>query len=285
MKRLLLVTLSIVLLSACGILDRGNYEKDRTGYVISENLIVNYHTNSIGEIDVFQVDQIMTFFEALEYTDFDTTLLSDHPTLDSFVSLAELSSCNIEEDMVIPRFIRTSEGTYYYNVRDNGYCTFDKYDFHEDGFTIASTYDVELTSPIENVNTTLFKSADFKINTFELIIFIEDVYYNQVDDIWVKELVTGLPMSKKQSGNIYEDNTDFLQEISAIEQYVLNNQSVNLLVLKENYTDEDVNNIWDDTTIDKLGRDSDIIKTVRLKNTQDILDIINDTLSRLGMFQ
>ncbi len=70
MKRLLLVTLSIFLLSGCGILDRGNYEKDRTGYVINEDLIISYHTNSIGEIDVFQIDQIMSFFEALEYTDF-----------------------------------------------------------------------------------------------------------------------------------------------------------------------------------------------------------------------
>ena len=73
--------------------------------------------------------------------------------------------------------------------------------------------------------------------------------------------------------------------ISIFEKYVLDNQSVNLLILKENYTDEDVNNIWDDITIDTLGRDHEMIKKVRLLNSQDIIDIINDTLSRLGMFQ
>ena len=285
MKRLLLVTLSIFLLSGCGILDRGNYEKDRTGYVINEDLIISYHTNSIGEIDVFQIDQIMSFFEALEYTDFDFDLLSEHEILDSFITIDELTSCGIDSDSVIPKFIRTSEGTYYYNVRDNGYCTYDEYIFNEEGFTIETVYEVDETSPVENINRTLFKEADFKVNTFDMIIFIEDVYYNQIDDIWIKELITAIPMSLKQSGNLYEVNSDFLEEISIIEQYVLINQSINLLVLKENYTDEDVNNIWDESTIDTLGRDHELIKTVRLINTQDILDIINDTLSRLGMFQ
>ena len=285
MKRLLLVTLSIFLLSGCGILDRGNYEKDRTGYVISEDLIVSYHTNSIGEIDVFQIDQIMSFFEALEHTNFDYSLLSEHDTLDSFVSIDELTSCGVNSDSVIPKFIRTSEGTYYYNIRDNGYCTYDEYIFNEDGYTIELVYEVDETSPIENINKTLFRESDFKVNTFDMIIFIEDIHYDQINNKWVKELITALPMSLKQSGNLYDDNSDFLEEVSIIEQYVLINQSINLLVLKENYTDEDVNNIWDESTIDTLGRDHIVVKTVRLTNTQDILDIINDTLSRLGMFQ
>ena len=285
MKRLVLVILSILLLSGCGILDRGNYEKDRTGYVISENLIISYHTNSIGVIDVFQIDQIMSFFEALEYTSFDTNLLSDHTAFDSFVTVEELTSCGVESDSIIPKLIRTSEGTFYFNVRDNGYCTYDEYVFHEDGYSIETTYDTDSTSPIQNINTTLFKDADFKVNTFDLIIFIENIYFDQTNEIWVKEIITSLPMSVKQSGNLYEDNSDFLEEISIFEQYVLNNQSINLLVLRENYTDEDVNNIWDESTIDALGRDSDIVKTVRLDNSQDILDIINDTLGRLGMFQ
>ena len=54
--------------------------------------------------------------------------------------------------------------------------------------------------------------------------------------------------------------------------------------VKENYLDENVNNIWSDDTIDALGRDHEIIKTVRLKITKRILDVIEDTLSRLGMF-
>ncbi|KFZ27677.1 MAG: hypothetical protein KQ78_00044 [Candidatus Izimaplasma bacterium HR2] len=285
MKRLLLVLLSVILLSGCGILDRGNYEKDRTGYVLSEDLIISYHTNSIGEIDVFQIDQIMSFFEALDYTNFDLGLLSENVLFNSFVNVVDLTSCGVESDSMIPKFIRTNEGTYYYNVRDNGYCTYDEYIFHEDGYTIETEYLVVETNPLENINITLYKDADFKINTFEVIIFIENIYYDELEDIWVKELISALPMSTKQAGNLYEDNSDFIEEITVFEQYVLDNQSINLLVLKENYTDEDVNNIWDETTIDVLGRDHEIIKKVRLINSQEIIDIINDTLSRLGMFQ
>ncbi len=284
MKKLLLL-LSIVILSGCGMLERGNYNKDRSGYVLSGNLIVSYHTNSIGEIDVFQIDQVMSFFEALEYTGFDNDLLSSSDTLDSYVSIAELDSCGVESTISVPRFIRIENSTYFYNVRDNGYCTFDEYDFYEDGFTELITYDVEDVSPIEKSNITLFKDVDFMINTFEIVIFIENIYYDDNTDVWVKEIVTPLPMSQKQAGSLYEDTISFVEEISALEKYVLNNQSINLLELKENYTDEDVNNIWADSTVDSLGRDHEVIKKVRLKQTQAILDIIQDTLGRLGMFQ
>ena len=284
MKKLLLL-LSIVILSGCGMLERGNYNKDRSGYVLSGNLIVSYHTNSIGEIDVFQIDQVMSFFEALEYTEFDNDLLSSSDTLDSYVSIAELDSCGVESTISVPRFIRIENSTYFYNVRDDGYCTFDEYDFYEDGFTELITYDVEDVSPIEKSNITLFKDVDFMINTFEIVIFIENIYYDDNTDVWVKEIVTPLPMSQKQAGSLYEDTISFVEEISALEKYVLNNQSINLLELKENYTDEDVNNIWADSTVDSLGRDHEVIKKVRLKQTQAILDIIQDTLGRLGMFQ
>ena len=284
MKKLLLL-LSIVILSGCGMLERGNYNKDRSGYVLSGDLIVSYHTNSIGEIDVFQIDEIMTFFEALEYSDFDIDLLSSHDTLDSFVSVAELDSCSVESSTAIPRFIRIKDKTYFYNIRDNGYCTFDEYIFYEEGYTELEEYDVEDVSPIEKTNITLFKDSDFNVNTFEIIVFIEDIYYDDALDEWVKEIITPLPMSLKQAGSIYEDSISFVEEVAAIEKYVLDNQSINLLVLKENYLDEDVNNIWSDYTIDALGRDHEVIKKVRLKKTGDILNIIQDTLGRLGMFQ
>ena len=284
MKKLLLL-LSIVILSGCGMLERGNYNKDRSGYVLNDNLIVSYHTNSIGEIDVFQIDQVMSYFEALAYTDFDMSLLSDHTTLSSYVTVAELDSCGVVSEVAVPRFIRIENSTYFYNVRDNGYCTFDEYDFYEDGYTELLTYDVEDVSPLEAANTTLFKDIDFRVNTFEIVIFIENIYYDDSADIWVKELVTPLPMSLKQAGSLYEDTISFVEEVAALEKYVLNNQSINLLELKENYTDEDINNIWSDSTIEALGRDHEVIKKVRLDQTQGILDIIQDTLGRLGMFQ
>ena len=284
MKKIFLL-LSILILSGCGMLDRGNYNKDRTGYVLSGDLIVSYHTNSIGEIDVFQIDEIMSFFEALDYSDFDIDLLTEHVTLNSFVSVSELDSCSVEASSPIPKFFRIENKTYFYNVRDNGYCTFDEYVFHEDGYSELEEYDVEEVSPLGKTNITLFKDTDFTVNTFEIIIFIENIYYDDNYDEWVKEIITPLPMSLKQAGSIYEDNIDFVEEIAALEKYVLDNQSINLLELKENYLDEDVNNIWSDDTIEALGRDHEVIKKVRLKQTKEILDIIHDTLGRLGMFQ
>ncbi|MFK5883373.1 MAG: lipoprotein [Candidatus Izemoplasma sp.] len=284
MKKILLVVLLVVFLSGCSILDRGNYDKDRTGYIVSGNLITGYHTNSIGVLDVFQIDQIMTFFEALEYTSFDMTNLDEEVILNSAVTTEELESCGITEIDSIPRFIRIGNDTYFYNVRDNGYCTFDQYEFNRYGYTDLETYDIMTTSPIENMNTTLFKNADFYVNTFETIIFVETIAYNFFYEVWEKYIVSSLPMSLKQSGNLFSDNSDFFNEVAAIERYVLTNQSINLLELKEDYLDEEVNNIWSDDTVDALGRDHEIIKDVRLKIVGDILDIINDTLSRLGMF-
>jgi len=283
MKKLLIL-LSIVFLSGCGILERGNYDKNRTGYVLSENLIVKYHTNSIGEIDVFQIDQVLSFFEALDYISLDVDALSDFTAVSSFVSTSELDECGVEHTSSIPRFIRIKDKTYFYNIRENGYCTYDEYDFIEEGATNLTEYLVEDVSPVQNNNITLFKEPNFKINTYEEIIFIEEIYYNNTLDIWIKEIVTVLPMSLRQAGSIYECNCDFVDEITIIEKYVLDNQSINLLILKDNYLDEDINNIWSDYTINILGRDHDLIKSVRLDQTQSILDIIKDTLSRLGLF-
>ena len=284
MRKLPLMLLSLLLLTGCGIFDRGNYEKDRSGFVIDGNLIVNYHTNSIGEIDVFMIDQIMTFFEALEYTGFDATTLSSNETLSSFVTIEELTSCGVESDIAIPRFLRIKTQTYFYNVRDNGYCTYDEYIFHEDGYSTDFIINPETVLPIEELNLLRFKNTDFTINTFEDILFIENIFYDSRDDIWVKEIISVLPMSLSQAGDNYSDVSEVMLEMKVIENYVLQNQSVNLLELKEDYQDENVNNIWAEETIEALGRDHELIKKVRLKNTGDILDIINDALTRLGMF-
>lgn len=284
MKKLMIVLLMLLFLTGCGVFERGNYDKDRSGYVLSGDLIVSYHTNSIGEIDVFLIDQVFTYFEALEYVDFDINLLDDDSLVSSIVTSNELDLCGIEHDRSIPRFIRIEDKTYYFNARDNGHCSFDQYEFHELGYSDEVDYVVRNTSPLEDTNKTLFNYADFKVNTFETVVFIETVSFNNAAQVWEKEIVTALPMSIKQAGNVFEDNTDFVEEVAVIEMYVLDNQSVNLLVLKEDYLSEDVNNIWSEYTIDRLGRDHDIIKSVRIKKTGDILEIINDTLSRLGMF-
>jgi hypothetical protein len=284
MKKLFIAFLSVFLLAGCGLFDRGNYEKDRSGFVINNGLIVSYNTNSIGEIDVFMIDQMMTFFEALDYVSFDTELLHDHEVASSIVTPEQLDTCGVERDTAIPRFIRIGFQTYFYNMRDNGYCTYDEYIFHEDGFEAGLLDNPEEFTPIEELNVLRFKNTDFTINTFEEILFIETIYYDSIEDEWIKEIVTVLPMSYTQAGDTYGDVYDIIEEIKIIENYLLTNQSINLLELKEDYQNEDVNNIWADSTIEALGRDHELIKRVRLKNAGDILDIINDTLSRLGMF-
>lgn len=285
MKKIGLILLLTLLLTGCGIFDRGNYEKNRQGFVINDGLIVQYHTNSIGEIDIFMIDKLFTFFEALDYTSFDADTLDTHVTLNSVVTTDELDACGVDRDTVIPRFIRIQDGTYYYNVRDNGNCTYDEYYFEPFGYTTDVLYDVEDVSPIEPTNTTRFRDTNFTINPFENILFIENIFYNSVLGRWEKDIVTVLPMSYTQAGNNYEELSDTMEEIQILETYVLINQSVNLLQLVEGYEDPDVNNIWSEDTIETLGRDHEVIKNVRIKLTGDVLDIIHDTLTRLGMFQ
>jgi hypothetical protein len=272
-------------LTGCGVFDRGNYEKDREGFVINDGLIVKYHTNSIGEIDIFMIDSIFTFFEALDYTNFDSSILDDDALLSSMVSSSELDSCGIERDEAIPRFIRIGDTSYYYNVRNNGQCSYDAYRFDANGYTDEIIYNVEEVSPVEPLNITKFRDADFIINPFEEIVFIETISYNTIQDRWVKELVTVLPMSYTQAGNTFEELSETMEELEILEQYVLENQSINLLQLVENYKDEEVSIIWSDDTIEALGRDHEVIKNVRSKSTDEVLDMIRDTLTRLGMFQ
>ena len=283
MKRVFLILSLTILLTGCGLFDRGNYEKNRSGFVVKENIIIQYHTNSVGEIDIFMIDQIFSFFEALDYTSFDVDQLDDNAIESSVVTPTELLSCGIERDTAIPRFLRIGEETYVYHIRDNGYCSYDEYVFHEDGYS-DGVIDVKTTSPLEITNVQRFKEADFRLNTFEEILFIETIYFDPFFEEWVKEIVSVLPMSYTQAGDNYEQLSTTMSEIHVLENYVLQNQSINLLQLREDYQDPEVNNIWSDETIDVLGRDHEVIKKVRLKNAGDILDAIYDTLSRLGMF-
>lgn len=281
MKKLLLILVFTLFLSGCSVFERGNYDKDRTGYVLSENMLVSYHTNTIGEIDIFMIDQVFSYLEALEYVSFDNEYLST----ESIVTISELDSCGIESEIDVPKYLRIGERTYYLNVTDSGSCSYDEYDF-----TIGELVDDEYSfftvtdSPVVDLDVTLFKKIDFKVNTFDTTVFIENIEFDEDFNKWEKTIVTPLPMSKKQAGNMYEDNTSFVNEVTVLERYVLLNQSINLLHLREGYESEDVNNIWSDDTIDRLGRDHDVIKTVRIKETGEILIIIKDTLSRLGMF-
>jgi len=284
MKKAMILLLSVIFLSGCGMLEGGNYEKNRSGYVLDDNILISYHTNSIGEIDVFMIDMVISFYEALELMEFDGDNLDVDAVINNVVTEEELISCGITEITSLPKYIRLNRESYYFNVTDNGICSYDEYTFHKYGFESSIDDDYGDISPIEYSNVTVFTDPNFFINTFEQVLFIENISYNNLGDEWEKDIISAVPMSSRQSGDIYEENEQLFLELSIIENYVLNNQSVNLLDVKENYLDENVNNIWSDDTIDALGRDHEIIKTVRLKITKRILDVIEDTLSRLGMF-
>ncbi len=284
MKRIL-VFIMLLLLSGCGVLDRGNYEKDREGFMINHGLIIQYHTSDIGEIDVFMIDKLFTFFEALDYVSFDAEKLTSNNIVSSYVTQEELSLCNVSSTRSIPRFIRITDKHYYYHVRETGYCTYDEYNFHELGFTTETSYLVKDISPIENKNITIFKDADFTMNTFKDTLFIENITYDSITDKWVRSLVTPIPMSYLQAGNAHEDLSEIMEQFHILERYVLEKQSINLLKLADDYQDDDVRMIWSEETIEALGRDHDIIKYVRFKMAGDVLDAIYDVLGGLGMFR
>ncbi|MEC9484730.1 MAG: hypothetical protein UMR38_02495 [Candidatus Izemoplasma sp.] len=284
MRRFLMITLSLFFLTGCGVFDRGNYEKDREGYVINDELIVKYHTNAVGEIDLFILDERLPFFEALKRIGFNAEELTDHPTVSNYITPEVLDdACGITSDSAIPRFLNINDQHYFYHIRDNGYCTYDEYVFHETGFD-SGNVDIETTSPIENIDVLRFNRTNFLINPFIDIVSIEEITYNAEDSIWQRAFVNVLPMSLSQAGNVFESNQQYLAQLSIIEQYVLTNQSINLLILKEDFDSTESTMIWSEETVNYLGRNHDIIRHVDTENMGEIIALINDVLSRLGMF-
>jgi hypothetical protein len=157
--------------------------------------------------------------------------------------------------------------------------------FDPDGYTDDILYDVAEVSPIAPTDTTRFRLADFYINPFEDIVLLETITYDPVRERWVKTTVGALPMSYTQAGDVYEELSDVMMELRILERYVLANQSINLLVLAEDYETPEVITIWSEETIEAVGRNADVIKNVRGKYMGEVLDLIHDTLTGLGMFQ
>ncbi len=284
MKRLLIIFLFLIFLTGCGVFDRGNYEKDRQGFVINDELIVKYHTNSVGEIDLFIIDERLTFFEAVQQLSFDADTLTTHPTVTNYVTVETLSSsCGITSDVPIPKYLRINDKSYFYHIRDNGYCTYDEYVFHPLGYDSGNA-DIENTSPIENIDVMRFNRTNFSINPFTEIVAIEEIVYDHEAEEWQQTLVTVLPMSITQAGHVYVSNEDYLSQLQIIEQYLLTNQSINLLELREDFDTSESAMIWSEETVEFLGRNHDIIRYVDTRNMDQIIALINDVLSRLGMF-
>lgn len=283
MKKLMIIIM-LLFLSGCNVLDGGNYEKNRSGFVQTDNILISYKTNSVGEVDLFMIDDLIPFLDALEKASFNSEELFSNEALSSFVSNEELIICEITHLSTIPRFIRIDNNSYYFKVSENGNCTYDEYNLHTEGFNIENGGISRETSPIEGLGVTRFSIPNFTINSFESVLFIEEISYSNFDQEWERKIISPLPMSVRQEGNIYEDNAQVYLEFSIIENYVIRNQSINRLELREDYLDEEVYNIWSEDTIDILGRDHEMIKNVRNKKTFDILIVIEDTLGRLGLF-
>jgi hypothetical protein len=283
MKKLSIIMM-LLFLSGCNVLDGGNYEKNRSGFVQTDNILISYKTNSVGEVDLFMIDDLIPFLDALDKASFNSEVLSSNEALSSYVTQEELTICEITELTSIPRFIRIDNDSYYFKVSENGDCTYDEYNLHTEGFNKIDGQTTRDTSPIEGLGITRFSMPNFTINSFESVLFIEEISYSLFDQEWERRIITPLPMSVRQEGNIYEDNEQVYLEYSIIENYVIRNQSINRLELREDYLDEEVFNIWSEETIDILGRDHEMIKNVRNKQTYEILIVIEDTLGRLGLF-
>jgi len=280
MRKIMILALFILFLSGCTILERGNYEENKVGYVFSKGLVTTYRTNFEGKLEVFLIDKTNSFFEAITIADIDLSELNEF----SIVNEADLLTCGVTEVISLPKFIKVSDKSYVYNISNNGDCSYDEYTFHALGYTDETDYIIEEVSPIENDYITLFRDPDFYVNPFDDIVFIENIEYNAGLITWEKSLFSPVPMSLRQEGNMFNDNQAFFEQIRILENYLLVNQSINLLVLKTDYDPNVDNTIWSEETIEKLGRDNDVIKKVKLENCDDILEIITDTLSRLGMF-
>ncbi|PAT02696.1 hypothetical protein CI105_01680 [Candidatus Izimaplasma bacterium ZiA1] len=280
MRKFMILTLFVLLLSGCTILERGNYEENKEGYVFSNGLVTTYRTNFEGKLEVFLIDQTNSFFEAITIADIDLTELDDF----SLVNETDLITCGVTEVTSMPKFIKVGDKSYVYNISNNGDCSYDEYTFHALGYTSLTEYTVSEVSPVENDYITLFRNPDFYVNPFDNIVFIENIEYNAGLITWEKSIFSPVPMSIRQEGNMFNDNQEFFDQIRILENYLLVNQSINLLVLKTDYDPLVDNTIWSEETIEKLGRDNDVIKKVKLENCADILEIITDTLSRLGMF-
>lgn len=283
MKKLLIV-LSVMLLSGCNVLDGGNYEKNRAGFVQTDNILISYKTNAVGEIDLFMIDDLVPYLDALILSEFDSNSLSNYDIISSYVNEEELEICGIDNMTSIPRFIRLDNDSYYFKVNDSGNCTYDEYKFNENGFNKTEDNLSINLSPIEGLGITRFFDENFTINSFESVLFIEQMTFKLSDQKWEREIVSAIPMSTRQEGNIYEDNTQKLLEYGIVENYVLRNQSVNRLEVREDYLDEEVFNIWSEKTIEVLGRDHEVVKNIRSKQIQEIIIVIEDTLGRLGLF-
>ncbi len=265
MKKLIILSL-LLLLSGCGVLQRGNYSENSNGYVIDNNLVVNYHTNETGHIDMIVIDQTYSFLEALESV---SSLITLNDL--SVVGEEDLIMCNIDVTLIVPKFIRVNDDHYYFKVNDTNSCSYDAYVLDEDDYIIDS-------------GVSFFHTIDFSINPFDMIIYVEEVHYLTESSEYVRYINSVVPMSIRQEGNLSENHDVIINEYDVISNYLIENQSINLLELREDYLDENVSNIWSDFTIDSLGRDSEIVKNVRDKNTEAVLMIIKDTLARLGMF-
>jgi hypothetical protein len=265
-KRLIMVTMvaMLVFLSSCGLSTRGRYVESTSGYIIKDGIIIDYHTNDLGFIDYFVIDQSLSYFEALEYISFDENLSEG-----SYMSVSEKNTCNISYESVVPKYIQVNEEMYFMNVRDSGYCSFDQFEL--------------VDNQIEKSNTTLFQTIDFKSDPFSMTLYVLDLEELSTET-YNLSVVSPLPVSFRQSGEWIEDHEVLLSEFDVLSQYVLNNQSINLLILRDDFKDENVSAIWSDETIERLGRDSDIIKVVKDKNTDVVLGVIEDAFDRLGLF-
>lgn len=278
---LIFVILTSVLMSSCGVIDGGNYDSNRDGYLLKEDYIINYRTDYNGFLQNFSIDRIYSFTEALVVNSFDVTTLDDYSVLTNTVSVDELETCDEVSDSVVPRFIMYNGEHYYYESSVT--CSYILYEFFEDGYDIEVGEDVIDVSPIETLSVRMFDNVDFNINPENDVLIIESIDYNALSDMWVRSSITPIAMSYRQAGELQEGFTDWSYQVGLLEKYVLENQSITLLSTKEDYIENDYSIIWSEDTVLALGKRHDIVRYVKIDDTGFILTVINRALERLVM--
>jgi len=264
---------SLIILTACSNFIRGNYKQNANGYVIYDSYIAQYNTNDSGEIDLLILDSLISYIDAIKENYFNLDGLLETDAINYYTE-EELYVCGITEEVVVPRFILLNDTRYVLQIKDNSQCSFDSYKL-----------DLIQEDPLVLQGQTLTNHIDFTINPFSEILYIEIIHVNDENEVIGQDIFQPLPMSVRQVGNHLKETQSVINQFQVLEEYVLMNQSINLLELNEDFDSEDVFQIWSEDTVETLGRNHDIIRLVQFKIADEILSIIELVMERVGMFR
>ncbi len=202
----------------------------------------------------------------------------------NYVTAEELDICNMSftdsegNSRGIPRLINISLQSYMFDSRQ---CAFYSYDFLHGQDITESFIDTTTLSKV-------YEKADIYINPFLDVLYIESIGIVNTTNFGLT-IDTQVPMSFKQGGLMftndfeYSGNYTWAEQIAVVQQYVVDAQSISDLVVKDYHTEYHSgallsnNSVWDVNKIDKLGKNSNIVKRVTFNFESEYLSKYNQT--------